>query len=76
MSEFSVDEINENVKNLESHLQYKSDIYPIFELAMSFRCKSEALVVSDNVEDIKQATKYVKICNRLMDLYKELMDCN
>ena len=76
MSEFNVNEINENVKNLESHLQYKSDIYPIFDLAMSFRRKSEVLLLSDNVEDIKQAAKYVKICNRLMDLYKELMDCN
>ena len=72
MNDFNINEINENINKLEPYLQYIKDIYPIFELAMEFSHKSNEALMSNNADDKKRAPIYLKISNRLLEVYNEL----
>ena len=63
---------NKELQDLTEHLERFNTLSPIFDRAMDFSHKSDEALMSDNPEGGKKALEYVKECNRLLDLYKEL----
>lgn len=73
MKEILDDDVRaKKIEDLREHLERFNALSPIFDRAMEFSHKSDEALMSDDLEGGKKALEYVKECNRLLDLYKEL----